>query len=89
MKQSFSIQNGVAKLTTAPHEYNIYTRALDHVGMTKISVYINLKDQRIDKAMPVGDHAEFAERLGELVEEFRQRLIDEIEGKGALMENQD
>lgn len=81
MKQSFTIQNGVAKLTTSHHEYSIFSRTVDHVGLTQIDVRLNLKDYRVDQAMPVGDHAEFAERLGSLVEEIRQLLIEEIEQK--------
>ena len=83
MKQSFSIQNGVGKLTTSHHEYSIFTRTLDHVGLTQIEVRLNLKDYRVDRALPVGDHEEFAERLGNLVAELRQLLIEEIEGKEA------
>ena len=80
MKQSFTIQNGVGKLTTSHHEYSIFTRTLDHVGLTQIDVRLNLKDLRVDQALPVGDHEEFAERLGNLVAEIRQLLIEEIEG---------
>lgn len=81
MKQSFSIQNGVAKLTTSHHEYSIFTRTLDHVGLTQIDVRLNLRDYRVDQALPVGDHEEFAERLGALVAEIRELLLEEIQGK--------
>lgn len=81
MKQCFSIQNGVAKLTTSHHEYNLFSRTVDHVGLTQIDVRINLKDYRVDRALPLGDHCEFAERLGSLVEEIRQLLIEELEAK--------
>ena len=84
MKQSFSIQNGVGKLTTSAHEYSIFTRTVDHVGLTQIDVRLNLRDHRVDRAMPVGDSAEFAERLGALVAELRELLLEEIEGKAAV-----
>lgn len=83
MKQSFTIQNGVAKLTTSHHEYSIFTRTVDHVGLTQIDVRLNLKDYRVDRALPLGDHEEFAERLGNLVAEIRQLLIEEIEEKAS------